>query len=68
MPLVSEKQLRRYPITPPVMRSTARICTKNGITCSMTNGYDGYQNAMAERVNGTLKMKPLLIWRKRGRW
>ena len=47
MPLVSEKQLRRYPITPTVMRSTARICTKNSITCSVTDGYDCYQNAMA---------------------
>ena len=26
-----------------------------GITCSMTDGYDCYQNAMAERINGILK-------------
>ncbi|WP_392391806.1 transposase, partial [Serratia marcescens] len=25
-----------------------------GITCSMTDGYDCYQNALAERVNGIL--------------
>jgi len=28
---------------------------KHGITCSMTDGYDCYQNALAERVNGILK-------------
>lgn len=31
-----------------------------GITCSMTDGYDCYQNALAERVNGILKMEFLL--------
>jgi transposase InsO family protein len=30
------------------------------ITCSMTDGYDCYQNALAERVNGILKMEFLL--------
>ncbi|PLC04410.1 hypothetical protein CY658_11155, partial [Variovorax sp. RO1] len=28
--------------------------------CSMTDGYDCYQNALAERVNGILKMEFLL--------
>jgi len=28
---------------------------RHGVTCSMTDGYDCYQNAMAERVNGILK-------------
>lgn len=28
---------------------------KAGITCSMTDGYDCYQNALAERINGILK-------------
>ncbi len=28
---------------------------RNGITCSMTDGYDCYQNALAERINGILK-------------
>jgi len=28
---------------------------RHGITCSMTDGYDCYQNALAERVNGILK-------------
>lgn len=28
---------------------------KHNITCSMTDGYDCYQNAPAERVNGILK-------------
>ncbi|CAH0532726.1 IS3 family transposase ISVisp4 [Vibrio stylophorae] len=34
---------------------------KHGITCSMTDGYDCYQNALAERVNGILKQEYLLI-------
>ena len=33
---------------------------KHGITCSMTDGYDCYQNALAERVNGILKTEFLL--------
>lgn len=33
---------------------------QHGITCSMTDGYDCYQNALAERVNGILKMEFLL--------
>ncbi len=32
----------------------------HGLTCSMTDGYDCYQNALAERVNGILKMEFLL--------
>jgi putative transposase len=32
----------------------------HGITCSMTDGYDCYQNALAERVNGILKSEFLL--------
>lgn len=28
--------------------------------CSMTDGYDCYQNALVERVNGILKMEYLL--------
>jgi len=31
-----------------------------GLTCSMTDGYDCYQNALAERVNGILKSEFLL--------
>ncbi|WP_429220766.1 IS3 family transposase [Aeromonas veronii] len=31
-----------------------------GVKCSMTNGYDCYQNALAERVNGILKGELLL--------
>lgn len=31
-----------------------------GITCSMTDGYDCYQNALAERMNGILKNEYLL--------
>jgi len=32
----------------------------NGITPSMTDGYDCYQNAMAERINGILKQEFLI--------
>ncbi|MEQ1962034.1 IS3 family transposase [Xenorhabdus khoisanae] len=32
----------------------------NEVTCSMTDGYDCYQNALAERVNGILKNEFLL--------
>ncbi len=33
---------------------------KHGIKCSMTDGYDCYQNALAERINGILKGEYLL--------
>lgn len=33
---------------------------KHHVTCSMTDGYDCYQNALAERVNGILKGEFLL--------
>lgn len=33
---------------------------KHGLTCSMTDGYDCYQNALAERINGILKTEYLL--------
>jgi transposase InsO family protein len=36
------------------------IHTKHGLTCSMTDGYDCYQNALAERINGILKTEFLL--------
>lgn len=36
------------------------IHRKHGLICSMTDGYDCYQNAMAERVNGILKQEFLL--------
>jgi putative transposase len=36
------------------------IHARHSITCSMTDGYDCYQNALAERVNGILKMEFLL--------
>ena len=35
--------------------SYQQIHRRNGILCSMTDGYDCYQNALAERVNGILK-------------
>ena len=37
-----------------------KIHTKHGVICSMTDGYDCYQNALAERVNGILKGEFLL--------
>lgn len=33
---------------------------RHGVTCSMTDGYDCYQNALAERINGILKTEFLL--------
>jgi len=33
---------------------------RHGVTCSMTDGYDCYQNALAERVNGIPKTEFLL--------
>jgi putative transposase len=36
------------------------IHRKHGLTCSMTDGYDCYQNALAERINGILKGELLL--------
>ena len=37
-----------------------RILQKNGIKCSMTESYDPYQNAVAERINGILKQEFLI--------
>lgn len=34
-----------------------QVLAANKIQCSMTNGYDCYQNALAERMNGILKME-----------
>lgn len=36
------------------------IHARHAVTCSMTDGYDCYQNALAERVNGILKNEFLL--------
>lgn len=33
---------------------------RHGLTCSMTDGHDCYQNALAERINGILKTEFLL--------
>lgn len=37
-----------------------RLHMRHGVRCSMTDGYDCYQNALAERVNGILKNEFLL--------
>ncbi len=37
-----------------------QIHQKHNVTCSMTDGYDCYQNALAERINGILKNEFLL--------
>jgi len=37
-----------------------QLLTKNNIKCSMTESYDPYQNAIAERVNGILKQEFLI--------
>lgn len=34
---------------------------KHGVRCSMTDGYDCYQNALAERVNGIIKHEYLIV-------
>ena len=36
-----------------------KLLQRQGIRCSMTDGYDCYQNALAERVNGILKTELL---------
>jgi len=36
-----------------------RVHRRHGVACSMTDGYDCYQNALAERVNGILKTELL---------
>ncbi len=41
--------------------SYQKIHRQYGIQCSMTDGYDCYQNALAERVNGILKTEFLLV-------
>lgn len=38
-----------------------QILTKYNITPSMTEGYDCYQNALAERINGILKEEFLIV-------
>lgn len=40
--------------------SYQQLHAENGIRCSMTDGYDCYQNALAERINGILKTEFLL--------
>jgi putative transposase len=37
-----------------------KIHERYGVQCSMTDGYDCYQNALAERINGILKNEYLL--------
>jgi putative transposase len=41
-------------------RSYQRLHERHGVQCSMTDGYDCYQNALAEWVNGILKTEFLL--------
>lgn len=38
-----------------------KIQRTSNITCSMTDGYDCYQNALAERMNGILKQEFLVV-------
>lgn len=63
--------LRRRKTTGPLVHHSDRglqycsvlyqsVHERNGITCSMTDGYDCYQNALAERINGILKNEFLL--------
>lgn len=41
-----------------------RTLIKNSIRCSMTESYDPYRNAVAERVNGILKQEFILVREK----
>jgi len=43
------------------------VLEKNNITPSMTDGYDCYQNALAERINGILKSEFLIYKCKDGK-
>jgi putative transposase len=40
-------------------RPYQQVHQRHGVACSMTDGYDCYQNAQAERVNGILKTELL---------
>lgn len=40
-------------------RPYQQVHQRHGVACSMTDGYDCYQNALAERVNGILKTELL---------
>lgn len=40
-------------------RPYQQLHQRHGVACSMTDGYDCYQNALAERVNGILKTELL---------
>lgn len=42
------------------------LLSKNNIRCSMTESYDPYQNAVAERINGILKQEFLINTQKIG--
>lgn len=41
-------------------RNYQQLHEEHGLRCSMTDGYDCYQNALAERINGILKTEFLL--------
>ncbi|MBD8881871.1 transposase [Rhodanobacter sp. 7MK24] len=57
---------RRYSSTTPIVASSTvpspnqQLHRQHGLRCSMIDGYDCYQNAWAERVNGILKGELLL--------
>lgn len=61
---------RKYPQSPLIHHSDRglqyccdeyqKLLNKHRITCSMTESYDPYQNAIAERVNGILKHEFIL--------
>jgi putative transposase len=55
VPLTPEQKIKALEV-----REYQAIRARYGIACSMTDGYDCYQNALAERVNGILKMEFLL--------
>ncbi|MDM8359781.1 IS3 family transposase [Pandoraea communis] len=66
-----KKALRRRQTRQPLIHHSDRgvqycstyyqdIHRRHGLRCSMTDGYDCYQNALAERINGILKDEFLL--------
>lgn len=67
-----EMALAHHPPTQPLIHHSDRgsqycadhyqqLHRRHGIHCSMTDGYDCYQNALAERINGILKYEFLVI-------
>ena len=59
-PLVAPAGPPFGPGSPVLLGPLPEIHRKHGLRCSHDDGYDCYQNALAERVNGILKNEFLL--------